>query len=86
MLTAAGAFAGIATAEQLGFHPLYLALVIGCGSKPISWMNDSGFWVITKMSGMTEKESLRVMAPITTLMGIVGLIVTMIGAKLFPLI
>jgi hypothetical protein len=34
---------------------------------------------------MTEKESLRVMAPITTLMGIVGLIVTMIGAKLFPL-
>jgi GntP family gluconate:H+ symporter len=85
MLTAAGAFAGIATAEQLGFHPLYLALVIGCGSKPISWMNDSGFWVITKMSGMTEKESLRVMAPITTLMGIVGLIVTMLGAKLFPL-
>jgi gluconate:H+ symporter, GntP family len=86
MLTAAGAFAGIATAEQLGFHPLYLALVIGCGSKPVSWMNDSGFWVITKMSGMTEKESLRVMAPITTIMGIVGLIVTMIGAKLFPLL
>jgi gluconate:H+ symporter, GntP family len=86
MLTAAGAFAGIATAEQLGFHPLYLALVIGCGSKPVSWMNDSGFWVITKMSGMTEKESLRVMAPITAIMGVVGLIVTMIGAKLFPLL
>jgi GntP family gluconate:H+ symporter len=86
MLTAAAAFSGLATAEQLGFHPLYLALVIGCGSKPVSWMNDSGFWVITKMSGMTERESLRVMAPITTIMGLVGLVVVMIGAKLFPLL
>jgi GntP family gluconate:H+ symporter len=49
-------------------------------------MNDSGFWVITNMSGMTERESLRVMAPITTIMGLVGLVVVMIGAKLFPLL
>jgi GntP family gluconate:H+ symporter len=86
MITAAGAFAGIATPAQLGFHPLYLALVIGCGSKPFWWMNDSGFWVVTKMSGLTEKEGLRVLTPISAAMGIVGLIITMIGAKLFPLI
>jgi GntP family gluconate:H+ symporter len=86
MITAAGAFAGIAAPAQLGFHPLYLALVIGCGSKPFWWMNDSGFWVVTKMSGLTEKEGLRVLTPISAAMGIVGLIITMIGAKLFPLI
>lgn len=86
MLTAAGAFSGIATVEQLGFHPVYLALVIGCGSKLIMWMNDSGFWVITKMSGMTEKEALKALVPLNVIMGVLGLLVTMLGAKLFPLI
>ncbi|MEP7341893.1 MAG: GntP family permease [Acidobacteriota bacterium] len=86
MLTAAGAFSGIATVEQLGFHPVYLALVIGCGSKLIMWMNDSGFWVITKMSGMTEKEALKALVPLNVIMGVLGLLVTMLGAKLFPLV
>jgi GntP family gluconate:H+ symporter len=86
MITASGAFAGIATAEQLGFHPLYLALVIGCGSKPIWWMNDSGFWVVSQMSGMTESESLKALTPSSALAGVVGLIVIMIGAAIFPLV
>lgn len=86
MLTAAGAFAGIAAPEQLGFHPVYLALVVGCGSKPFWWMNDSGFWVVTKMSGMTEKEGLKTLTPISVVMGLTGLIVVMLGARLFPLI
>jgi GntP family gluconate:H+ symporter len=70
----------------LGFHPLYLALVIGCGSKPIWWMNDSGFWVVSQMSGMTESESLKALTPSSALAGVVGLIVIMIGAAIFPLV
>ena len=86
MITAAGAFAGIAGAAQLGFHPLYLALVIGCGSKPIWWMNDSGFWVVSQMSGMTEQEGLKTLTPTLLIMGTVGLVVVLIGAALFPLV
>lgn len=86
MITAAGILGDTFAAEDLGFHPLYLALVIGCGSKPFSWMNDSGFWVICKMSGMTERETLRFLTPMTALMGFVGCIVTMIGAWLWPLV
>jgi GntP family gluconate:H+ symporter len=86
MLTAAGVFAGMADAVQLGFHPLYLALAIGCGSKPIWWMNDSGFWVVTQMSGMTETEGLRTLTPMAALMGVAGLLVTIAGARLFPLV
>jgi GntP family gluconate:H+ symporter len=86
MITSVGILSGIATAEQLGFHPVYLALAIGCGSKPIGWMNDSGFWVITKMSGMTEGEGLKYVTPMTSLMGVVGLIVVMIGVTLFPMV
>ena len=43
----------------LSFHPVYLAIVIGCGSKIFPWMNDSGFWIICKMSGFTEGETIR---------------------------
>jgi GntP family gluconate:H+ symporter len=86
MITAAGVFGGpAATASALGFHPVWLALAIGCGSKPIPWMNDSGFWVISRTSGFTEKECLTTYSPMVTLMGIVGLFIVMVLAKLFPL-
>ena len=83
MITSVGILSGLAA--ELPFHPVYLALAIGCGSKPIGWMNDSGFWVITKMSGMTEAEGLKYVTPMTSLMGVVGLVVTMVGVTLFPL-
>lgn len=84
MITAVGILSGIATSEALGCHPVYLALAIGCGSKPIGWMNDSGFWVIGKMSGMTEGETLKYITPLGSLMGVVGLIVILIGVTAFP--
>ena len=86
MITAAGVFGGIVESTHLGFHTLYLALAIGCGSKPVWWMNDSGFWVVSQMSGMTEKESLKALTPMSVAMGLAGLAVTVIGAALFPLV
>lgn len=86
MITAAGAFSGLADPSALGFHPLYLALAIGCGSKPIWWMNDSGFWVVSQMSGLSEEEALKTLTPMTLLMGVVGLIFTLLGAWLLPLV
>lgn len=86
MITVAGAFSAMARPELLGFHPVYLAMAIGCGSKPVSWLNDSAFWVMTRMSGMTEKEGLKTISPLMLIMGVVGIVVTMIMARLLPLI
>jgi GntP family gluconate:H+ symporter len=49
-------------------------------------MNDAGFWIMCKTSNLTEREALKTIAPMQTLMGITGLILTMIAAKLFPMI
>jgi GntP family gluconate:H+ symporter len=81
MITAVGLFAGI----ELPFNAVWLALAIGCGSKPISWMTDSGFWVICKMSGMTEVETLKTLTPMTAMMGLVGLLAVIAGAMFFPM-
>jgi len=86
MITASGILAGMADNAQLEFHQLYLGLAIACGSKLIPWMNDSGFWIVTKMSNLTEEEALKTFSPMLTIMGIAGLVVILIAAKLFPLI
>ena len=86
MITAVGMLTVFNTEGALNFHPVYLAIVIGCGSKLFPWMNDSGFWIICKMSGFTERETIRNFSYLLLLMGIVGLVATMIMAKLFPLV
>lgn len=85
MITAVGIVGGMAT-EDLGFNPVYIAVAIGCGSKMLPWFNDSGFWVVCKMSGFTEKETLQTFTPLLSIMGFVGLIATMVLAKLWPMI
>ncbi len=86
IITAVGMLTVFNAPGALNFHPVYLAIVIGCGSKLFPWMNDSGFWIICKMSGFTEGETIRNFSFLLTIMGLVGLVVTMVMAKLFPLI
>ncbi len=85
MITAVGMLTVFNTEGALDFHPVYLAIVIGCGSKLFPWMNDSGFWIICKMSGFTERETFRNFSYLLTIMGFAGLIATMVMANLFPM-
>ena len=85
MITSVGIIGGMVHVGALGFHPVYLALMIGCGSKPFPWMNDSGFWVVCKMSGMTEKETLKTWTPLLALMGVAGLVEVLVLSFLFPM-
>ncbi|GAB3941333.1 SLC13 family permease [Spirosoma harenae] len=86
LITASGILSGMASNANLGFHPLYLGLAIGCGSKLVPWMNDAGFWIVCKLSNLTEKEALKTISPLLVVMGLTGLIVIMIAAQLFPLV
>lgn len=85
MVTSIGVVSGFIT-SGLSFHPVYIALVIGCGSKIFAWMNDSGFWIVSKMSGMTEKETVRHFSFLLMVMAISGLISVMVLAQLFPFV
>lgn len=86
LITASGILSGMATNANLEFHPVYLGLAIGCGSKLVPWMNDAGFWIICKLSNLTEQEALKTISPLLVVMGLAGLVVIMIGAQLFPLV
>jgi gluconate:H+ symporter, GntP family len=86
LITAAGILAGMAQNANLSFHPVYLCLAIGSGAKLIPWMNDAGFWIMCKTSNLTEQEALKTIAPMQSLMGLTGCILTMIAAWLFPMV
>jgi GntP family gluconate:H+ symporter len=86
MVTSVGIVGAFASPETLGCHPVYLALTIGCASKLVPWMNDSGFWVVSKTAGLSERETLRTMSVMFSLMGVAGFCAVLVAAKLFPMV
>ena len=84
MLTTAAMTVGVTQGTVLPHHPMYLFLAIGFGALGFSWMNDSGFWVISRLSGFTTKETLRTWTVLAFAMSVFGLVETLLLAKLFP--
>jgi GntP family gluconate:H+ symporter len=85
MLTTAAMMVGMTQGADLPYHPMYLFLAIGFGALGLSWMNDSGFWVISRLSGLTERETLRTWTVTAFAMSFAGLLETLLLAALFPL-
>jgi GntP family gluconate:H+ symporter len=74
------------TREMLGCHPVYLCTAIGAGSLVGSWMNDSGFWIVSRMSGLTEVETLKAWTVILVIVGSIAFGFSLLFAKLLPLV
>lgn len=86
LTTAAMIYPIMSSGPALPYHPVYVFMAIGFGAMICSWMNDSGFWVVGKLSGFTERETLKTWTVAVTVNSVAGLIVVLIGAKLVPLL
>ena len=85
MITAAGMMGAMIKGIALPFHPVYLGTAISAGSLMGSWMNDAGFWVFSKIGGVTEVESLRSWTPLLMVVGVTSMLTTLLLATLVPL-
>ena len=85
MIVGAGMMAAIIGDTRPDYHLVYVAAAVGSGSLMGSWMNDSGFWVFTKMGGLTEAESLRSWTPLLAVLSVGGLVATIFWSRLLPL-
>ena len=90
VITAAGIMAGVLAGLEeaqvaLPYHKIYIFAAISFGAKVLSWMNDSGYWVVCKMSGFTEKETLKTWTAQLAAMGVFGLIEVLVLIHIFPL-
>lgn len=86
MITTSAMLGSMITPGSLGFNPVYVATAIGCGAMVGSWMNDSGFWIISKMGGLTEVETFKTWTAMAAITGIVGMLTTVLLALVLPLV
>ncbi len=83
MLTAAGIMAPLT--GQLSVSPVYMVMAIGAGGNICSWYNDSGFWLVKEIGGLTQAETLKTWTMLTTIISITGLVTVLILSSLIPL-
>jgi len=86
MITSSAMIAAMITSTKtLGYHPAYLATAIGGGSMIGSWMNDSGFWIFVKMTGLTETEGLKSWTPLLAIVGFTSVVVSFLLVLILPM-
>lgn len=79
MVTAAGLLSPIV--EATGAEGPVLGLVtvaIASGATVLSHVNDSGFWLVGKYLGLSERDTFRSWTVMETILGVVGLLVAML--------
>ncbi len=85
MITTAAMLAAMLPASGLPFHTVYVATAIASGSLVGTWMNDSGFWLFSKMGGVTEIETLKSWTPVLAIVGVTAMVTTLVLALVVPL-
>lgn len=78
MITAAGIMAPVLSVLNLSpTHEALIVLAIASGATLLSHVNDSGFWLVGKYFGMTEKQTLQSWTIMETIISITGLLLTL---------
>src|SRR5207237_10547124 len=86
MITSAAMLAAMLPADgSFPFHSVYVATAIASGSLVGTWMNDSGFWLFSKMGGVSELETFKSWTPVLASVGITSMVTTVVLALLVPL-
>lgn len=79
MITAAGITAPVLTGGDYSMAQTSLIVIaIASGASILSHVNDSGFWLVGQYLGLTEKETFKSWTMMTTIIAIVGLLVSLI--------
>ena len=65
---------------------IWTILSIGVGSMTVSHTNDSYFWIVSEMTGISAKKALKYHTTGTLIQGTVGILFVLIGYKLTSLI
>ncbi|WP_455283709.1 GntT/GntP/DsdX family permease [Cupriavidus necator] len=74
LMTTAGIISPLVTQASLSpNHLALLGLAMGAGGMALSHVNDAGFWIVTRMLGLSVGDGLRSWTVLTTLSGITAL-------------
>ncbi len=78
MITAAGLTAPLLSPELDEMTKAMLVIAIAAGASILSHVNDSGFWLVSKYLGMTEKQTFKSWTMMITIAGTVGFLIVLL--------
>lgn len=79
MITAAGMTASLLEGSSFSdMHKALLVVAIASGASILSHVNDSGFWLVSKYFGLTERQTLRSWTVTTTLISLTGFLMVLL--------
>jgi len=82
MITAAGLTAPLLPTTLSEPHKAMLVIVVAAGASLMSHVNDSGFWLVSKYLGLSERQTFQSWTMMTSILGLVGFI-TILVLQLF---
>ena len=83
MITAAGIMAPVLEVFQFsGPQTALIVISIASGATLLSHVNDSGFWLVSKYFGMTEKQTLQSWTIMESIIAVCGLVFSLIASLL----
>lgn len=85
VITASSMVGAMISGMELSFNSVYIATAIGGGGLIGSWMNDSGFWIFSKMSGLTEAEALKSWTPLLGVLGVMAFVMSVLLSIVLPM-
>jgi GntP family gluconate:H+ symporter len=86
MMTTVAIIAPALSGIDPDFHIAFLVPMIGFGATTTSWMNDSGFWIVSQMAGISEKDTLKTWTTLLTVIAVSGFVWVLILAKAAALV
>jgi len=69
----------------LEVHAVYMMMAVGTGGLLFSWYNDSGFWIVSEVAGLTQGETLKTWSAANTVMAVTGLLLVLLFSTVLPL-
>lgn len=78
MITAAGVTAPLLLGSTGEMEKALLVIAIAAGASILSHVNDSGFWLVSKYLGLTEKQTFRSFSMMTTILALTGFSVVLL--------
>lgn len=79
MITAAGMTASLIASIEMGdIQKALLVIAIASGATIVSHVNDSGFWLVNRYLGLTEKQTFQSWTMMTTILGFSGFVMVLI--------
>ena len=83
MITAAGMTASFMEGfDYSDYHRALLVIAVASGASILSHVNDSGFWLVSKYFGLTERQTLRSWTVVTTLIAVTGFLMVLLMSAL----